>query len=573
MLERRLRTLGDQTRQDGSSAHTTGFFRATDLHSACSSVALAKSYLPPKPIAEFLANAFMKYSQTNYFYFDEATFREKLDFYYSTTDPPSINDAGWICTLLMIFAIGTQFAHMQSNSTPGGVTSAIESTPDDQIGLELYRFACRLIPDLITVASVETVQAFLLMGVYTLPIDTAGLAYVYFGLAIKMAIQNGMHRKLPEGNLAPEIAEVRNRLWWSAYSLERRIGILHGRPMSISPTEIDAPMPFDLPALRPKDKMTNLPNFIAAIVLTDHLAKAAEAMSSLRTCPKARKKHFLRHLAATRDRLSSWWDSLATEIYCRDLAATGPLFRCNVHLEIYYNTTLIYMGRPFIISQVSSGLLDSADGATPHEVPDIVNILRRDSLHAALRVVEICQLLQDTVGLARVSYTEFNGCRVALLALIAHSVNGPSSSISKTLNQGMALIRQICTGLESAQSEIAVIEALEQARQRLHNHSVAEQSGSTESATGYNQFREWTKLWRGDPLEGGGADALNGLDMSFEQRSPNTVPSFDGFFSSFPNELSEFTAIPGLDFSMSLGQEWLHEPQPEDSEWLMNPPL
>lgn len=204
-----------------NSAHATGFFRATDLHSACSSVALAKSYLPPKPIAEFLANAFMKYSQTNYFYFDEATFRERLDFYYSTTDPPSINDAGWICTLLMTFAIGTQFAHMQSKSTPGGVTSATGSTPDDQIGLELYRFACRLIPDLITVASVETVQAFLLMGVYTLPIDTAGLAYVYYGLAIKMAIQNGMHRKLPEGNLAPEIVEVRNRLWWSAYSLER----------------------------------------------------------------------------------------------------------------------------------------------------------------------------------------------------------------------------------------------------------------------------------------------------------------------------------------------------------------
>lgn len=121
----------------------------------------------------------------------------------------------------MTFAIGTQFAQMQANSTPGGTNSATESTPDDQIGLELYRFACRLIPDLITVASVETVQAFLLMGVYTLPIDTAGLAYVYYGLAIKMAIQNGMHRKLPEGNLPPEIAEVRNRLWWSAYSLER----------------------------------------------------------------------------------------------------------------------------------------------------------------------------------------------------------------------------------------------------------------------------------------------------------------------------------------------------------------
>jgi hypothetical protein len=137
----------------------------------------------------------------------------------------------------------------------------------------------------------------------------------------------------------------------------------------------------------------------------------------------------------------------------------------------------------------------------------------------------------------------------------------------------MALIRQICTGLESAQSEIAVIEALERASQRLQNHSVAEQSGSTESTTGYGQFREWTKLWRGDLLEGGDVDVSSGQDISFDPRSPNSIPSFDGFFSSFPNELSEFTAIPGLDFNLPLGQDWLREPQAEGSGWLMDPPL
>lgn len=248
MLERRLRTLGDRTgqtkvRQMGfiinlqirtsveflngllkqaiqGVDHTEGFFRATALQSSGSCVTLAKTYFPPKQIAEFLTSAFLKFSQTNYFYFHEATFREKLDFYYANEHPLSINDAGWICTLLMTFAIGTQFAHMQTKSTPASVSS-VEDTSDDQIGLELYRYSCRLIPDLITVASVETVQAFLLLGVYTLPIDTAGLAYIYYGLAIKMAIQNGMHRRLIEGDVPPEIIEVRNRLWWSAYSLER----------------------------------------------------------------------------------------------------------------------------------------------------------------------------------------------------------------------------------------------------------------------------------------------------------------------------------------------------------------
>ncbi|KAJ5498928.1 hypothetical protein N7453_007979 [Penicillium expansum] len=573
MLGRRLQSLGEKREQSKNLDQTEGFFRATALQSSGSCVALAKTYLPPKHIAEFLTTAFLKFSQTNYFYFHEATFREKLDFYYATEHPLSINDAGWICTILMTFAIGTQFAHMQTKSIPGSSASTTETSPDDQIGLELYRFSCRLIPDLITVASVETVQAFLLLGVYTLPIDTAGLAYIYYGLAIKMAIQNGMHRKLFEGNVAPNMVEVRNRLWWSAYSLESRIGILHGRPVSVSPIEIDTPMPVDLPALRPTDQFTNLPNFTATIVLTNYLAKAAEAMRSLRRCQRARKKRYLRQLATTRDRLSSWWEGLPTETHCRHLAPAGAYFRCNVHLEIYYRTTLIYMGRPFIISQATSGSFNLDSDSTVHEVPDIVNTLRQDSLHAALRVIELCQLLQDSVGLARVSYTEFNGCRVALLALIAHSINEPTTRISSVLTQGMGLIRQICPGLESARSEVAVIEALERARQRLYSHTVAEQSSVTDHTTGYDQFKEWAKLWRGDPLDNSDVPVSTNLDMPSEQRSPNSVPSFDGFFSSFPDELVEFAAIPGLDYDLALAQDWLGDPQPEGSDWVINQPL
>ncbi|KAJ5410652.1 uncharacterized protein N7487_005011 [Penicillium crustosum] len=470
------------------------------------------------------------------------TFREKLDFYYATEHPLSINDAGWICTLLMTFAIGTQFAHMQTKPIPGSSASTTETSPDDQIGLELYRFSCRLIPDLITVASVETVQAFLLLGVYTLPIDTAGLAYVYYGLAIKMAIQNGMHRKLFEGNVAPDMVEVRNRLWWSAYSLESRISILHGRPVSVSPIEIDTPMPVDLPALRPTDQLTNLPNFTATIVLTNYLAKAAEAMRSPAALPEGQK-----------EKISS-----AT---CHNPRSTRLMVG---------GTTLIYMGRPFIISQATSGSFNLDSGSTVHEVPDIVNTLRQDSLHAALRVIELCQLLQDSVGLARVSYTEFNGCRVALLALIAHSINEPTTRISGVLTQGMGLIRQICPGLESARSEVAVIEALERARQRLYSHTVAEQSGVTDHTTGYDQFKEWAKLWRGDPLDNSDVPVSTNLDMPSEQRSPNSVPSFDGFFSSFPDELVEFAAIPGLDYDLSLAQDWLGDPQPEGSDWIIN---
>jgi Fungal specific transcription factor domain len=219
ILRRRLQSLGDMPEENNAS-HASDGYRATILQSPSSFIYSATTYLPPRDVADFLVDTFLEFAQTNYYYFDETTFRQNMDHYYRNEQPLTINDAGWICTLLMTFAIGTQFAYMQVKNSPH-IQASLDVIPDDNIGLELYRFSCRLIPDLITIASVETVQAFLLLGVYALPIDTSGLAYTYYGLAIKMAIQNGMHRKFPGNDLSHATIELRNRLWWTAYTLER----------------------------------------------------------------------------------------------------------------------------------------------------------------------------------------------------------------------------------------------------------------------------------------------------------------------------------------------------------------
>ena len=123
----------------------------------------------------------------------------------------------------MVLAIGTQFAHMASG-LPEEIeySSEIKSSPsEDDVGVTFYHMACKLIPDVITIASLESVQACLLLAHYALPLDTQGLAYTYLGLAIKVAIQNGMHRKYTAKDFDAHTIETRNRLWWTAYTLEK----------------------------------------------------------------------------------------------------------------------------------------------------------------------------------------------------------------------------------------------------------------------------------------------------------------------------------------------------------------
>ncbi|GLA03094.1 hypothetical protein AnigIFM60653_002690 [Aspergillus niger] len=571
MIRRRLQSLGTPKGQNDGLNPSDGFFRATGLQSASSCVASAIEYFPPRPVAEFLTNTFLEYAQTNYFYFPEIVFREKMDYYYSVDRPLVIDDAGWICTLLMTFAIGTQFAYMQTSSTEKPPFS--EDIPDDRIGMDLYRFSCRLIPDLITTASLETVQAFLLLGVYTLPIDTAGLAYTYYGLAIKMAIQNGMHRKHISPTIPQVIVEWRNRLWWTAYSLESRISILHGRPVSVSPSETDADMPADLAELRPPSGISNLPNVTAAILLTKKLEKVAQVILRLRRCPRSHQDTYLHQLYNLRADLSKWWDSLPNTVHCRDLDPAGPLFRCNVHLELHYATALIYMGRPFIFLQKAAdsvGYGSEMEGSRAESIEKF----SRNCTQAAMRIIDLCQLLHDSVGLARVSYTEFSSCRTALLALIAQLLTGSSEPIGGALTRGMGLIRKICVGLESARSEVAVIEALERARQQL-DHGERSPLGEAPE-TGYDQFQKWAKLWRLGPLSSEAFPSPGGVESP---NNPGSIPSFDGFFSSFPQELDAFAAIPGSDDTAAPPSIWpvsdafLSIPDNTGAEWGLGGPL
>lgn len=285
-----------------------------------------------------------------------------------------------------------------------------------------------------------------------------------------------------------------------------------------------------------------LRNVNATIFLTNTLTEIATTIMSLRKASKKRQGEYLQKLINIRSRLSSWWMSLPTETHCRDLNPQGPLFRCNVHLELNYATATIYMGRPFILLRTNSRPLLEVEVVDEGQIRETVDTLSLDSLESALRIIELCQLLQDYGGLARVSYTEFSSCRAALLALIAHSVSKRTNQIQKALSPGMNLIRQTCVGLESAQSDIAVIEALERATQLLYCRSDSEERSAAITSSAYGQFKQWAKLWSGDLSNSTMISADENINFLQEQELIEE-PSFDSFFSSFPQELNGFAGL------------------------------
>lgn len=199
------------------------YYRPEELQSASNTQA-SLAALPPRYVAEFLVQAFYKHAETNYFYVERGWLAEQLDTIYQNPAALSRREVGTVCMIWIILAIGTQYAYLDSRPPRGDPTKSItEPSPfsEDAIGVMFYQQACKLVPDVITVSSLESVQAILLIGIYTLPLDASGLSYIYLNLAVKLAIQNGMHRKYPAEGLDPFIRETRNRVWWTAYTTEK----------------------------------------------------------------------------------------------------------------------------------------------------------------------------------------------------------------------------------------------------------------------------------------------------------------------------------------------------------------
>lgn len=205
------------------------FIRVGEADPTSTSISEIVAVLPPRSVATFLINAFFKHATSFYYFVDRVWLEENLDRMYSNMTGLCSKDITSSCLVLMLLAIGTQYAHLDSTQEDRrrGASSSAHTNAlagwELEVGAVFYRQVAKLISEVIHSGSVLSVQVFLLLGLYYLPLDASGLAYIYLNLALKIAIQNGMHRKLTGNAFHTDKAEFRRRIWWTAYCMERLV--------------------------------------------------------------------------------------------------------------------------------------------------------------------------------------------------------------------------------------------------------------------------------------------------------------------------------------------------------------
>ncbi|GMG02754.1 unnamed protein product [Aspergillus oryzae var. brunneus] len=172
-------------------------------------------------VPNFLVHCFFKHAETSYFTVERIWLESKLDLAYTNPNSITNSDVSTMCVIFGVLAFGTQHAYLESATERIGGRKSTQHGPftGDTIGVMLYQQACLLLPDFITLSSLKSVQACLLLGIYTLPLDASGLAWIYLGIGVKLANQNGMHRKTCEDSFDLYIRETKNLVWWTLYTL------------------------------------------------------------------------------------------------------------------------------------------------------------------------------------------------------------------------------------------------------------------------------------------------------------------------------------------------------------------
>ncbi|KAK5265338.1 hypothetical protein LTR96_009240 [Exophiala xenobiotica] len=144
----------------------------------------------------------------------------------------SLTESFEICVMHLVYAIG-------------GRTLQFTGKPGDDNSDQHYEAAMESRDTIIQYSDRRSIIYLALATLYCLRAPRQPGPWMMIGLAIKLCISLGLHRKSPTRRLGLP-AELDKRLFWTCYYLDRDVTIGSGRPPSISDHDIDVELPLDV---------------------------------------------------------------------------------------------------------------------------------------------------------------------------------------------------------------------------------------------------------------------------------------------------------------------------------------
>lgn len=228
------------------------------------------------------------------------------------------------------------------------------SSPDTAGDIFYERAKC-LLEDYYDAPRISTVQALLLLASHQMGAMKPAKAWIYGGMAFRMAQDLGLNRNCDHWNISPDERERRKRVFWCCYIMDRFMCASYGRSANFDERDCDVPLPSvdDDEPLECKDPsrppVRLLEVFKESVKMADILGHVLKNMYYAKS--RLDTQHTI--LNTLHQKLTQWHDSLPPALAYKlpntqngEKSPDPPSAICQLHLMYY--TTLILLHRSFI---------------------------------------------------------------------------------------------------------------------------------------------------------------------------------------------------------------------------------
>ncbi|KAL2818033.1 fungal-specific transcription factor domain-containing protein [Aspergillus granulosus] len=447
----------------------------------------ASSALPPKPVADFLISVCLTHAHDVFFYVDQAQFLANVDQLYTDSTSPLRLDSGFVCLTLSILALGSQWTELER---PSSFPAHLRPNGGDP-GRIFYEEARTLIPDIIDRTSLTSIQAPFILGIYSLPDRALGSAYAYMGLALRKAVALELHQLTDASALSEHEKQIRCRLWWSVYSLERTTAIKLNRPRSIDPDVISTPLPMPLPSIDGMQKVDNIQQQIAYASLIKVIDRVAELGTRNST-----------GIDVLQQELETWRSYLPSNLKVEDVGPKDVTYRAVFHLHLNYLYAWILLGKGSLLNTIQAHVRGQSDRTDTPDKP-VFDDLARSCVKASKGILHLCETLSRNQLIFRFSFTDFQGCSIATIVAILAGVIERDSEYDARVAFGLNHLRTMALGNLPAEIGVRFVEDLQTIANEAYtklgstwptdgqDSLFTEARQETRQTAGYSQWAQW----------------------------------------------------------------------------------
>ncbi|KAJ5774262.1 hypothetical protein N7457_009158 [Penicillium paradoxum] len=187
--------------------------------------------VPTRDHTMYLINAVKFRCGQLYHLFEEDVFMNSLHHFYSG-EGHSMTDSLWYIHFLLILAFGKGFVQPKVHGKgPPGVgyfIKALQLLPDPSA---LYR------------DPMIGTEILCCIALYYQCVDFRTSAYNFIGQAVRIAMAQGMHTRMPVESLGHDMVQRSSKIWWTVYILDREMTSLMGLPQSINDRYVQTQLP------------------------------------------------------------------------------------------------------------------------------------------------------------------------------------------------------------------------------------------------------------------------------------------------------------------------------------------